>query len=104
MNMRFNSGKEMLDAITNQCDLYNKNKEIYVFSYNANNSIAYYNIDNKRMNKLRMDAEEKGECLSGLLDAGGYIIDDPSYTDFKEGDYSNLDWCNDNYDGEWVEV
>ena len=102
--MRFNSGQEMLDVITDQCDLYSKEKEIYVFSYNASGSIAYYNIDNKRMNKLRIEAEENGEYVSGLLGPGGRIVDDPSYGDYEEGDYSNLDWCNDNYDGEWEEV
>jgi len=102
--MKFNSGEEMLDVITNQCDLYSKEKEIYVFSYNIYNSIAYYNIRNKEMNELRIKAEMNNECVSGLLGVGGYIVDDPSYGGFRKGDYSNLDWCNDNYNGEWEEV
>ena len=102
--MKFNSGEEMLDVITNQCDLYSKEKEIYVFSYNIYNSIAYYNIGNKEMNELRIKAEMNNQCVSGLLGVGGRIVDDPSYGGFNEGDYSNLDWCNDNYDGEWEEV
>ena len=102
--MKFNSGQEMLAVITDQCDLYSKEKEIYVFGYNANGSIAYYDIGNKTMNKLRMEADENGESVSALLGPGGYIYDDPSYGGYEEGDYSNLDWCNDNYDGEWEEV
>lgn len=102
--MKFESGKDMLDVVTNQCDLYSKEKEIFVFSYNENGSIAYYNIDNKSMNELRIKAEESRESVSALLGVGGCIVDDPSYEGFEDGDYSNLDWCNDNYDGEWEEV
>ena len=102
--MKFNSGEEMLDVITNQCDLYSKEKEIYVFSYNTDNSICYYYIDNKRMGDLMIQATENETYVGGLLGSGGRIVDDPSYDGFEDGDYSNLDWCNDNYDGEWIEV
>lgn len=98
--MTFNSGAEMLDKIAD-CDLYSKDKEIYVFDYNMDHSIAYYNIGNEVFRKLKAKADEIGEYVGALLGVGGWIVDDPSYEDFKEGDYSNLDWCNDNYDGEW---
>lgn len=93
----------MLNTIADN-DLYNKDKEIYVFDYNMDHSIAYYNIDNETFRKLKAKADEIGEYVGALLGVGGWIVDDPSYEDFKEGDYSNLDWCNDNFDGEWEAV
>ena len=101
--MRFKSGKEMLDVLS-QHDLYNKEKEMYVFSYNGNGSIAYYNLDNAEMNKLRAKTLENETYVGSMLGPGGHIADDPSCEYFNEGDYSNLDWCNDNYNGEWKKV
>ena len=51
-----------------------------------------------------IQATENETYVGGLLGSGGRIVDDPSYGGFEDGDYSNLDWCNDNYDGEWIEV
>lgn len=102
--MQFNSGKEMLDYLINCGDLYSKDKEIYVFDYNLNHSIAYYYIDNEKMKELWEEAKENSMYVGGLLGIGGYIVDDPSYEGFEEGDYSNLDWCNDNYIGEWDKI
>ena len=102
--MRFTSGEEMLDVITSGSDLYSKGKGIYVFCYNINGSIAHYNISDAKMKKLIKEAGETGECISGLLGPGGSIADDPSYGFFQDGDYSNLDWCNDHYEGDWVAV
>lgn len=101
--MQFNSGREMLNTIIDT-DLYNKEKEIYVFEYNYKHSIAYYNIDNKEFWELKKKADECGEYVGALLGPGGWICDDPSCEDFKEDDCSNLDWCNDNYSGEWEKV
>ena len=102
--MTFSSGREMLDGLTDLYDLYSRDKEIYVFGYNDSGSIAYYYIDNDEMDKLLAEANKYETCVSGLLGPGGHIVDDPSYEYFREGDYSNLDWCNANYDGEWEEV
>ena len=98
--MKFLTGSQMLNQI-GLSDLYSREKGIYVFEYNNCGSIAYYYLTTKVMEELKRKAEITGECISGLLGVGGYICDDPSYEDFEEGDYSNLDWCNENYDGEW---
>lgn len=102
--MTFNSGQEMLDMLINSCDLYSEETSTYVFVYNDCGSIAYYGLDKDDMDRLKAEAKEVGECVSGLLGVGGHIIDDPSYDEYKEGDYSNLDWCNDNYKGEWEKI
>lgn len=97
----FDSGKEMLSEIQACSDLYNSVSEQYVFCYNNVGSIAVYNINNKEAGKLKQTIEELGGGWSEYLGPGGYIYDDPSYENYKEGDYNNLDWCNDNYKGEW---
>ena len=102
--MKFNSGKEMLDYIVDCSDLYSAEKDLYVFGYNNYGSIAVYNIYPNQAMKLRDMSEESGEYWGAFLGAGGSIYDDPRYENFEEGDYSNLDWCNDNYEGEWEEV
>ena len=101
--MTFNSGQEMLDMLRS-CDLYSSSKEIYVFDYNLDHSIAYYYLSNDEMNRLEIKAKELNEYVGALLGPGGWIVDDPSHLTYEEGDYSNLDWCNDNFDGEWREV
>lgn len=98
--MTFNNGEEMLRYIQRGYDLYNTEKEIYVFEYNAYGSICYYHIDNETAEELKKEDDYWGAYLG----VGGYIIDDPSYEFFEDGDESNLDWCNDNYTGEWEDV
>ena len=102
--MTFNNGKEMLNVISQDLDLYNKDTEQYVFKYTECGSICVYSIDNDHAEKLKKQKEEDGEYWGAHLGIGGHIYDDPSHEDYREGDYSNLDWCNDNYDGEWEEV
>lgn len=102
--MQFNSGKEMLDYLTDYGDLYSKDKEIYVFNYDGYGGIVYYYIDNEEMNELRAKAKEIDDYVSAFLGPGGRIVDDASNPDFGNTDYNNLDWCNDNYTGEWDEM
>ncbi len=102
--MTFNNGKEMLDYINRGFDLYNPEKELYVFDYNTAGSICYYHVDNDTANKLRKEAKENDLYWEDFLSIVGQIADDPSYECYEDGDYSNLDWCNDNYDGEWEVV
>lgn len=101
--MRFKNGKDMLECLHDSWEFYNPKKEIYVFEYNSAGSICYYNIDNEEANRLRILKEESNneEYWGAFLGVGGWIVDDPSYEDYQEGDYSNLDWCNDNFDGDW---
>lgn len=101
--MTFKNGREMLNELESS-DLYNAEKELYVFSYNSAGSIAVYHITNEKAEELRKDSKEYGEYWGGLLGPGGCIWDDPSYDGFEEGHYTNLDWCNDNYSGEWEDV
>lgn len=102
--MVFKDGKEMLAEIQADTDLYNPVTEQYVFCYNAAGSIAVYNISNKEASKLREMAKQAGEYWGAFLGPGGYIYDDLGYEDYEEGDISNLDWCNNNYEGEWEDV
>lgn len=102
--MRFKSGKEMLDVILSGTDLYSPEKETYVFLYNDAGSIAHYSIDKEKADELADKAKKYDDYWAGFLGVGGSIADDPSYEDFEEGDYSNLDWCNDMYDGEWIDT
>ena len=102
--MRFKSGKRMLKVLQSDRDLYNKEKEIYVFRYNSAGSIAYYYIDNDEAEELRQRSIEEGVYWGAFLGPGGRIADDPSYENFEDGDYSNIDWCRDNYKGEWEVV
>ena len=99
--MRFKSGEEMLTIIQEGIDLYNKEKEIYVFVYNVEGSICYYNINNKEAEKLKQQSKECCDGWAAFLGFGGWVVDDPSHELFEEGDESNLDWCNENYEGEW---
>ena len=103
--MTFSNGKEMLDVIIHDClDLYNSETEQYVFVYSDCGSICEYSISNEHAEQLRKLKEEDGEYWGAHLGIGGYIYDDPSHEDYEEGDYSNLDWCNENYQGEWEVV
>ena len=101
--MRFANGSEMLKE-TEWKDLYNPVTQQYVFGYNGCGSIAVYYITNEEAEKLKQETTDTGFYWGAILGPGGRIYDDPSYERFKEGDYSNLDWCNDNYEGEWEDV
>ena len=57
-------------------------------------------MDNETAEELKKEDDYWGIYLG----VGGYIIDDASYEFFEDGDESNLDWCNDNYTGEWEDV
>lgn len=98
--MTFSSGKEMLEVIKSGTDLYNPEKELYVFCYNIVGSIVVYRVTNEDAEKLKKEDEYWGAYLG----IGGSIYDDPDYEDYEDDDYNNLDWCNDNYDGEWEDV
>lgn len=102
--MKFKNGKEMLEEIQSGTDLYNPRTEQYAFLYNESGSIAVYTISNEHAAKLEKLAKEQGEYWGAFLGSGGSIYDDPSYEDYEEENYSNLDWCNDNYEGDWEDV
>lgn len=92
----------MLDVLQTGSDLYNKDDGIYVFVYNESGSIATYNIGVKRASELNRGSVETCEYWSGQLSFGGLIYDDPSYADFNPNKKSNLEWCNENYKGDWT--
>ena len=100
--MKFKNGQELLDELE-CCDLYKPETGEYVFEYNSAGSIAVYTLSDDEVEDLKRDCEELGEeSWSGLLGAGGYIYDDPSYECYDpENSISNIEWCNDNYEGNW---
>ena len=101
MTYEFKNGNEMLSTIKNGNDLYNPNTNTYVFLYNEAGSIAAYDwIDNN----FASDLAREQEMWSGQLGPGGYIYDDPSYEDYDEMAMDNLDWCNNNYEGTWIDT
>lgn len=101
MKMKFKTGAELLEAIRSQ-DLYCPDKGIYVFPYNEAGSIAYYYIDPEEAAELQAKAKEAEDNWSSFLGPGGWIVDDPSHELYKEGDYTNLEWCEDHIDLEWI--
>ena len=105
--MRFNSGKEMLDKIkVEERDLYNKDSCLYVWVYNDVGSIGYGYVWPEDVDKMRALSKETGEYWGAFINAfsQSWVVDDPDCEDYKEGDYSNLDFCNDKYEGEWEDV
>lgn len=98
--MTFNSGQEMLETIKNDIDLYNRETEQYVFNHNINGNIAVYHISNEDADKLAKEDEYWGAYLG----VGGYVYEDITDDGYKQGGCTNLDWCNDNYKGEWEDV
>ena len=102
--MTFINGKDMLTHIIAGHDLYNKEKEIYVFVYNSADSICYYFISNEEAEELKKKAEDSDELWSAFLGVGGWIVDDPEYECYIEGSETPLEWCEDNYEGNWEVV
>lgn len=101
--MKFNSAKEMLEVIQNGFDLYNPTLEIYVFVYNEAGSIAYYDIDNKKAKELSQKAKEFQEYWAAFLGPGGFIIDDLNSDFYKNGNETNLQWCEKYYKkDDWI--
>ncbi len=95
---------EMLKRIQSGTDLYNPEKKLYVFCYNEEGSICVYHIDNDRAAELAKEAKEAGEYWGALLGPGGAIYDDPESTYYRAEQGSNIDWCRDEYGGEWIDT
>lgn len=102
--LQFSSGQEMLDLIIAGHDLYSAEKQLYVFCYNDVGSVAYYQLDLDEARELaQKPAVLKGEYWGAYLGIGGRICDDPSYELFTDGDFSNLDFCEEHYQGtDWI--
>ena len=91
--MTFSSGKHMLDYILSVGDLYSPERLKYVFRYSEDGALcAYSGISLEVANKLDEEAKQTGEYWGAMLGPGGEIYDDP------------LEWCNNHYKGEWVNV
>lgn len=105
MHYRFNSGKEMLTKLWGGVDLYSPSANLYVFAYNDSGSIAYYSVDEEEAKQLQeLSKKHNGEYWGAFLGPGGWIIDDPSYEEFHEGDETNLDFCNNVYRSDWIDT
>lgn len=100
----FATPEEFLKSIQDGNDYYNPDKGIYVFVYNDAGSIAYYFLDDEEVVNLRDQSEEDGEYWGAHLGVGGYICEDPSYEDYKSGDFTNLDFCKQVYKLDWENV
>lgn len=99
---RFKDGEEMLSVIQQNIDLYNPSTGQYVFNYNNEGSIAVYSLLDNAAEKLKRLSKETGEYWGANLGPGGRIYDDEEQEEYES--YSNLDWCNDNYQGTWENV
>lgn len=101
---KFASGKEMLDVIQSNVDLYSPSLEGYVFLYNDNGGIAHYSIDAKEALELdKLSKEMDGEYWAAFLGVGGHIYDDPSDLDFQPSSgNSNIDFCEQVYNSDWI--
>ena len=98
--MKFKNGKEMLDFIQAGNDIYNREKELYIFVYNENGALCYYYISNKQADALKDISEELGDSWSALLGAGGKIVEGKK----KDEWFNDTTWCNRIYNGEWEVV
>lgn len=103
--MRFNSGQEMLETIQKGVDLYSPQLEKYVFVYNIEGSICYYNLtidDVVDWSEIILDPDEN---LESHLPWSGHIIDDPSHELYDPMYHqSNLEWCNEVYKYPWLDI
>lgn len=103
MIKEFKSGEAFLLDIQKGNDYYNVDTGEYVFVYNDSGSICtYYLTLDEAIDLEKKSREHNGEYWGAFLGIGGEIIDDPSYEHFEEGDYTNLDYCNETYkEGRW---
>lgn len=72
--MKFNSAQEIYDYINSGKDLYDMDRGIYLFDYNAVGAIAYYYLGYDELLDLAMEAG-LGNYVGAMLGPGGYIID-----------------------------
>ena len=101
---KFVDGLEMLTAIEHGTDLYNPEKEIYVFLYNDKGSIAYYFLTPQEAYGIAIQAEATGDYWGGCLTGGGTIIDSPDCEHYTEDSETPLDWCDLMYVGTWYDT
>ena len=94
MTHKFKSGREMLETIQANHDLYNKELKVYVFLYNEEGGIAVYNkITPETARQLNKDMLEAGERYWGsMLGVGGFIYDNND-----EAEVDALKWCEDHF-------
>lgn len=101
--LEFKSGKEMLDLLQTDTDLYNLQTGDYVFRYNEAGSIAVYSLSLKEAEQLQAKAEAEDEYWGAYLGFGGSIYDVPESDFYSNKQASALDYCSEMYDeGEWI--
>lgn len=100
---KFDSGEEMLAEIRRGTDLYAPAEGMYVFEYNEAGAVCCYSIDNEEAIELENKARDTDDYWGAFLGWGGGIYDDPSdeYNPPEPG-FSNIDFCNDTYQCEWI--
>lgn len=89
--MTFSSGQDMYNAL-DFGDIYNPEKELYVFLYNDAGAVCAYNVSEYEAKELELKSKESGEYWSAFLGVGGSIYDEP------------MEFCDANYNGNWCKV
>ena len=100
----FDNAEEMLNFINDNHDLYCEETNIYVANYNEIGSIVTYFLTEDYVRECEKYREATGDYWLGCLGPGGNIYDDPSYSDFEDGQMSNLDFCEQNYKKLWFVI
>lgn len=100
----FDNAKEMLDFINDDHDLYCVETNTYAANYNDYGGIATYFLDEDDVLECEEYRKETGDYWLGRLGPGGDIYDDSSYHEFKGGQMSNLDFCEQNYKKLWFVI
>lgn len=99
---KFNSPEEMLEFLQGACDLYNPENGAFVWLWNDAGSIAVDTLSAEDILEI-LPCKEEGESWSGYIPGGATIWDDPSYEDYDEGAETNLDYCREHYQEDWVD-
>lgn len=100
---KFDTGKQMLEVLQKDVDLYEITDGTYVFHYNEAGAVASYGIDKSEAKELEAEARECNEYWAAFLGPGGYIYDDPDDPDLEEiHGMSNIEFCEYVKDGIWI--
>lgn len=104
MKYKFGTAQEMLDTVQCGNDLFCPKDGLYVFEYNDEGAICSYRTSLWEAMKIQDLAKEGGDYWGAFLGPGGSIYDDPSHDGFNpEYDTSNLGFCEEHFESEWVD-
>ncbi len=99
--MTFKNGNEMLKTLKTGVNLYNPEREMYVYATDDIGSICFRRI-------LRGEADfltkKYGSRWGASLGTGGKRYEDKKSETYEASKTSNIDFCNKNYKGEWFDT